>query len=462
MSVKAVKNLFDALFSLTDLRELFREVKPLYEMDEEQRSRAASCLERAKRCLAELEEFLKDPKPVEEAFNMYILDDIEVRAREELFINIDPIQPAGRLTAEAMKALIAYGDGYSTCDWCLRPFRLDKVKRPPLAEFHAELAEFLGMDEVRLMPGARRAFQAVTRTLLEKGDVALISTLAHYTEVLAVEEAGGIVKEVPLSEDNVLRGEMVAEKIEEVKRETGRLPKLVVVDHFDYMYGNEHDVKGVAKVAHEYGIPVLCNGAYSIGVMPVNGKELGVDFLAGSGHKSFASPAPSGILATTEEWVDKVFRTSKMVCDVTGRIFEVKEVELLGCTLMGAVAVAMMASFPQVKERVKRWDEELEKVNYFVKEFLKVEGSKVLSQLPRKHTLTYVDTSGSFDKVARNHKRRGYFLIDELTKRRITGIFPGATRRWKLNTYGLTWRQIKHLAWAFKDIAGKYGLKVGE
>ena len=72
-----------------------------------------------------------------------ICDDIELRAREELFINIHPIQAAGRLTAEAMKAMIAYGDGYSTCDWCLAPFRLDKIKRPPIDEFHVELAEFL-------------------------------------------------------------------------------------------------------------------------------------------------------------------------------------------------------------------------------------------------------------------------------------------------------------------------------
>jgi len=33
-----------------------------------------------------------------------MIEDIEVRAREELFININPIQAAGRLTPEAMKA----------------------------------------------------------------------------------------------------------------------------------------------------------------------------------------------------------------------------------------------------------------------------------------------------------------------------------------------------------------------
>ena len=80
--------------------------------------------------------------------------------------------------------------------------------------------------------------------------------------------------------------------------------------------------------------------------------------------------------------------------------------------------------------------------------------------MPRRHTLTKVDTTGSFDRVARTHKRRGYFFSDELKARKIVGEFPGATRAWKLNTYGLTWEQIRYLAEAFQEIAGKYEIPV--
>ncbi len=389
-----------------------------------------------------------------------IMDEVEVRAREELFININPIQPGGRLTTEAMKALIAYGDGYSTCDWCKKPFRLDKIQRPPIDEFHADLAKFLGMDQVRVVPGARRGFQAVVNSLVEKGDSVIVSSLAHYTEFLAVEAAGGVVKEVPLDKDNIITAKNTAQKVEDVKKETGALPKLIMIDHFDYVLGNEHDVYGIAKVAKDHEIPFLYNGAYSIGVMPVDGNEIGADFLVGSGHKSFASPAPSGILATTEEWTDKVFRTTQMVGDLTKRKFGIKEVEMMGCTLMGANLIAMMASFPAVQERVKHWDEEVKKIDYFAKEFLKIEGNKILSEMPRKHTLTKVDTTGSFDKIARTHKRRGFFFSDELKERSIVGEFAGATRAWKLNTYGLTWDQVKYLAQALQDIARKYGINV--
>jgi len=78
-----------------------------------------------------------------------------------------------------------------------KPFRLDKITKPPIAEFHSDLAKFLNMDEARVTPGARRAFQAVCLSLAEKGDIVLVSALAHYTEFLAVENARAAVKRGP-------------------------------------------------------------------------------------------------------------------------------------------------------------------------------------------------------------------------------------------------------------------------
>ncbi|MCD6386917.1 MAG: O-phospho-L-seryl-tRNA:Cys-tRNA synthase [Methanophagales archaeon] len=447
-----VRKIFEAMFLLEDMREIFRNALPTG-LNEAQESEFQEYLERLQQVLDELKAGKGTPLK-------FITDRIELRAREEEFININPIQPGGRLTAEARKALIAYGDGYSICDYCLAPFKLEKIRRPPVEEFHAELAEFVGMDEVRVFPGARRAFQAVTSAILEKGDIVLVSDLAHYTEFLAVEVAGGIVREVPSGENHVITGEALAQKIEEVREKTGKKPKLIMIEHYDYSFGNEHDVRGVGKVAKEYEIPFLYNGAYSVGMRPVNGKEIGADFVVGSGHKGMASAAPSGILATTEEFAPVIFRGSSVQGDISGRKFPAKEPELLGCTLMGATLVTMMASFPKVKERVKHWDEEVRKSNFFCDEFLRIEGNKILSEFPRKHTLTKVDTRESFDKIAKTHKRRGFFLSDELKKRGIVGEFAGSTKVWKLNTYGLSWEQVKYLADAFKEIALKYNLNV--
>ena len=385
---------------------------------------------------------------------------IEARQVDELFINIDPIQAGGRLTADAMKAIVAYGDGYSVCDNCCRPNRLDYITKPPIAEFHRDLAAWLNMDAARTVPGARRGFQAVAQTYVERGDPVLVTSLSHYTEFLAIEEAGGIAREIPADANQIVTPDAAAVKIEEVKKEFGRPPVLAIIDHVDYQYGNLHDVAGIARVAHGDDIPVVCNGAYTVGIMPVDGKGMGVDFVVGSGHKSMAAPAPSGILAATAERAAEVFRTTAIGGDVTGRKFGIKEPEMMGCTLMGATLVGMMASFPHVKERVKHFDRELANNRVVIYALLSIDGTKVLSEYPRKHTLSRMDTAGSFDWVAATHRKKGFYFSGALADRGIRGIIPGATKVWKFNTYGLTQKQAGYLADAFIAVAGENGLMV--
>ncbi len=162
----------------------------------------------------------------------------------------------------------------------------------------------------------------------------------------------------------------------------------------------------------------------------------------------------------TDEWAPKALRTTAMVGDLTKRKFGIKEVEMLGCTLMGGTLISMMASFPTVKERVLHWDEQVTRSNYFIDRLLKISGSRVLSEFPRKHTLTRIDTTGSFDTVAKTHKRKGFYFSDELSSRGIVGEFAGATRTWKLNSYGLNDKQIRYLADVFTEIAEKYEIPV--
>ncbi|MDO9539957.1 MAG: O-phospho-L-seryl-tRNA:Cys-tRNA synthase [Methanocalculus sp.] len=448
-----VQKLFEAIFTLEDMREIYRGSIPTG-LDKGEETAFDEKIAELKAIIGELEENKGTARITK------IAGTLDIRSREEECINIQPIQAAGRLTPEARKAIATYGDGYSTCDACRKPFRLDKITKPGIADFHADLAEYVHMDVARVVPGARRGFQAVAQSLVGKGDSVIVSALAHYTEFLAVEGAGGIVKEVPLDGKNLITPDATATKVEEVIRETRKTPALVMMDHVDYQNANVHDIAGIAKVAHQYDIPILYNGAYTVGIMPVDGKALGVDFVVGSGHKSMASVAPSGVLATTDEWAGKVLNTTAMIGDLTKRKFGIKEVQMLGCTLMGGTLLSMMASFPAVKERTLHWDDEVKRSNYFIEKLLSISGSKVLSEYPRKHTLTKVDTTGSFDTVAKTHKRRGFFLSDELSSRGIIGEFAGATRTWKLNTYGLREKQVHYLADTFIEIAERYELPI--
>ena len=380
---------------------------------------------------------------------------------EEEYINLQPIQRGGILTEEARRAILEFGDGYSTCDWCPpKTARLDMITDPPIQQFYQDLAEFLGMDVARVVTRCREAKFIAFRMLGRPGGYVVLDSMAHYSSYIAAELAELKVKEVPNSgpPEYKVDLEAYAGKIDEVKKETGKLPVAVLLTHVDYLYGNLNDAKVVAKIAKEYDVPYILNCAYSAGIMPVSGKELGADVLTSSGHKSWAASAPTGILAFNKSLEDKFTAKSKIEGDLTKRKFGAKELAMLGCTVMGAPLITLMASFPEVVRRVERWGEEVEKVRYLVSELEKIEGVKQMGMRPKMHTLTHMETE-SFYRVSEVHKRKGYFLYDELRSRKIVGIQPGLTKHFKFNTYGLTRDQIKYVRDAFFDIAKKYELK---
>jgi len=114
-----IQKTYEALFALEDLREIFRQSLPTG-FSESQQVEFSNTIARITAAIADLEK--AEGKP-----GCNRIGNLEPRTREEEFINIHPIQAAGRLTPEARKAIISYGDGYSTCDYCRKPFRLDKI-----------------------------------------------------------------------------------------------------------------------------------------------------------------------------------------------------------------------------------------------------------------------------------------------------------------------------------------------
>jgi Sep-tRNA:Cys-tRNA synthetase len=377
-------------------------------------------------------------------------------------INIQPIQRGGVLTEEARRAILEFADGYSTCDWCPpKTARLDMITNPPIQQFYLDLAEFLGMDVARVVTRCREAKFIAFKMLGNPGDYVVLDSTAHYSSYLAADLAGLRVKEVPHCGPPEYRLDIsaYASKIEEVKTETGKVPAALLLTHVDYLYGNLNDAKYVSKVAKDNGIPLILNCAYSAGVMPVDGNELGVDIITSSGHKSWAASAPTGILAMRKSLEEKLLARGRVEGDLSKRKFLQKELGMLGCTVMGAPLMTLMASFPEVVARVERWGEELEKVRFLVSEMEKIEGVRQVGIRPKEHTLTHMETEG-FYRVSETHKRKGFFLYDELREKKIVGIQAGLTKHFKFNTYGLTWDQVRYVRDAFFGIAEKYGLKI--
>jgi Sep-tRNA:Cys-tRNA synthetase len=185
--------------------------------------------------------------------------------------------------------------------------------------------------------------------------------------------------------------------------------------------------------------------------MSIDGKLVHADFITCSGHKSWATGGGTmGILAMQREWEKKVLKPS--------RHYKLKPLELLGCTTRGTSALTLMASFPMVKERVKIWREEVEKARWFSSQLESLGGVRQLGEKPHCHDLLGFETP-VLDRIAQKNKRRGYYLYEELRKRKIVGIKPGRTRSLDLSTYQLTKEQLRHVVDSFKDIVNKLSPK---
>jgi len=264
----------------------------------------------------------------------------------------------GLLTEAAKQTLVEWGDGYSVCDFCGGV--LDKIKKPPIHDFVHKSPSWIpwlwwGKGHKR---GTGIQF-AVMHSVGKPGDWIVLDGPCPLLFIRCSwksrsEYQGHITFRQPWL---LPWPEGYATAIEEVIKESGKPPALALLTYPDGNYGNLPDAGKIVSVCHEYDVPLLLNGAYSVGRMPVSAKEIGADFIVGSGHKSMAASGPVGVPRVSEEYAPIVFRKSKHN--------KVKEVELLGCTARGATVMTLIASFPEVVKRVRNWDLEVENARWF-------------------------------------------------------------------------------------------------
>ncbi|MBN2488005.1 MAG: O-phospho-L-seryl-tRNA:Cys-tRNA synthase [Methanosarcinaceae archaeon] len=362
-------------------------------------------------------------------------------------INIDPLQRGGILTEEARRALVQWGDGYSICDFC--DGQLDMIKTPPIYDFvHKALPEFLGVDEVRITNGARESKFAVMHSMTQEGDFVVLDEVAHYTSFVGAQRARLNVRTVPNSgrPDYRTAPEGYGTAIEEVIKESGKPPALALLTYPDGNYGNLADVRKVASICHGYDVPLLVNGAYAVGRMPINAKDMGADFIVGSGHKSMASSGPVGVLGVSSDYADIVFKKSLT--------HKTKEIEMLGCTARGATVMTMIASFPEVVKRTRNWDSEVADARWF-SEKLEGMGLIQMGDRPHNHDLMFFEAPVLYE-ISQRVKKGRYFLYREMKARNIHGIKAGLTKYFKLSTFGVGREELSVVLDAFDEIIKKY------
>lgn len=89
----------------------------------------------------------------------------------------------------------------------------------------------------------------------------------------------------------------------EVGAAAGPQTKLIACSHVSWINGRVVD----STALRESGVPVLLDGAQGIGAVPVDVRELGCDFYAGSGQKWLCGPVGSGYLYVRGDHIDSLY-----------------------------------------------------------------------------------------------------------------------------------------------------------
>lgn len=137
---------------------------------------------------------------------------------------------------------------------------------------------------------------------LGKGDEVLVSLMEHHSNIVPWEVTsklrGFTIKYININEDGAL-------DYKDFENKLTSKTKIVSLSHVSNVTGVINDVKRITKVAHDNGSLVLADGAQSVPHMTVDAQDLGVDFLAFSGHKMLG-PTGIGVLYGKKELLEKM------------------------------------------------------------------------------------------------------------------------------------------------------------
>jgi cysteine desulfurase family protein len=204
--------------------------------------------------------------------------------------------PKPKQLVEGMADLyLRYGvnPGRSGYDLCLIGGDLVQTTRKELTEL------FGGTDPDRLIfaYNASEALNILIQGLVEPGDHVISTTVEHNSVIRPLnhmrEEKGISIDYIPYERDGVVDPQRIADAF---RNETS----VVVVNHGSNVIGTIQPVAEIGRLCRERGILFVVDTAQTAGVIPIDMKEMAIDALAFTGHKSLLGPTGIGGLYVRE------------------------------------------------------------------------------------------------------------------------------------------------------------------
>ena len=137
---------------------------------------------------------------------------------------------------------------------------------------------------------------------IEEGDKVLVTAMEHHSNLVPwqqmIQRHHGELLVVPMDENGVMDLNVYQELLK-------KQPKVVSIAHISNTLGTINPVKEMIAMAHQYGIPVVIDGAQSMAHLPIDVQDMDCDFYVFSGHKMYAPMGIGGLYGKTE-WLEKM------------------------------------------------------------------------------------------------------------------------------------------------------------
>lgn len=238
-------------------------------------------------------------------------------------LNNGGVSPSPRVVQEAVERYNKMAnEGPSYFMWRI----LDQGREP----LRYKLAQLAGCsaDEIAINRNATEALNTVIYGLdLKPGDE-VIGTKQDYPNMIQAwrqrAQRDGIVYtqlnfDFPIEDDDAI--------VEAYKKAITPKTKLIHVTHIINWVGQVMPVKKIARMAHERGIEVICDGAHSFALLDFTIPDLGCDYFGTSLHKFLSAPIGSGMLWIRKEKIEKIW---PLVCNDKPRSGDIRKFETLG------------------------------------------------------------------------------------------------------------------------------------
>jgi cysteine desulfurase/selenocysteine lyase len=138
------------------------------------------------------------------------------------------------------------------------------------------------------------------RANVEPGDLVVVTEMEHHSNIvpwqLLCAEREAELAYVRVDDEGQLEPESL-------DRLLARAPRLLALGHVSNVLGTINPVAEIARRAHEAGAVVVVDGSQAVPQIPVDLRELDVDFYAWTGHKAYG-PTGIGVLHGRRELLE--------------------------------------------------------------------------------------------------------------------------------------------------------------